>query len=230
MYDFDIESLMGMIGETMFGAVFAVLVVVMLLALAVAAVFYVLQAVSLYSIADRRGIKNPWLAWVPVGCNWIMGCISDQYRYVARGEVRNKRKALLTLNIIMVVLEVAVWIFDLYMTIRFGGAVAVGAYGAVAALSAVFTLTSLVTAGISIAVAVISYIALYDLFRSCEPRNAGLYLVLSILLSWIMPILLMVVRKKDGGMPPKRVDAEAPQDPVEPQQEAPQDAPVQSEE
>lgn len=225
-FEFPLEELGGMVT----GVLFAAFAVVILIVLAISAVFYILQSLSLYTIANRRGIRNPWLAWVPVGSSWIMGCISDQYRYVARGEVRNKRKALLTLNIIMVVLEVAVWIFDLYMTIRFGGAVAEGAYGAVAALSAVFTLTSLVTAGISIAVAVISYMALYDLFRSCEPRNGTVYLVLSIFLSWLMPILLMIVRKKDQGMPPKRVDAEAPQDPVEPQNEAPQDAPVQSEE
>lgn len=27
---------------------------------------YVLTAYSLYTIAKRRGISNPWLAWIPV--------------------------------------------------------------------------------------------------------------------------------------------------------------------
>ena len=27
---------------------------------------YVLEALSLYTIAQRRGIRKPWLAWIPV--------------------------------------------------------------------------------------------------------------------------------------------------------------------
>ena len=61
---------------------------------------YVFTALSLYTIAQRRGIKNPWMAWVPVLNVWILGCISDQYRYVVKGEVRSRRKVLLILNIL----------------------------------------------------------------------------------------------------------------------------------
>ncbi len=53
---------------------------------------YVLQALSLYSIAKRRGIGKPWLSWIPVANTWILGSISDQYQYVVKGKVRNKRK------------------------------------------------------------------------------------------------------------------------------------------
>ena len=57
-------------------------------------VMYVLQSIGLYKTAKRRGIHNAWLSWLPVGCTWIIGCISDQYQYVVRGKIRNKRKAL----------------------------------------------------------------------------------------------------------------------------------------
>ncbi len=69
---------------------------------------YVLLSLALYTIAKRRGIHKPWTAWVPVANIWLLGCISDQYRQVARGQVKSKRKAMLTLMIIMLVLVVIV--------------------------------------------------------------------------------------------------------------------------
>ena len=56
---------------------------------------YVLTALGLYTIAQRRGINKPWLAWIPVVNVWTLGCISDQYRYVVKGEKKSKRKVLI---------------------------------------------------------------------------------------------------------------------------------------
>ena len=69
---------------------------------------YVLLSLGLYTIAKRRGINKPWLAWVPVANLWLLGCISDQYRHVAHGQVKNKRKSMLILMIVMLVLTVIV--------------------------------------------------------------------------------------------------------------------------
>ena len=52
-------------------------------------VMYVFQSIGLYTIAKRRGIANPGLAWVPVAYSWILGSVSDQYQYVVRGKVCN---------------------------------------------------------------------------------------------------------------------------------------------
>ena len=60
---------------------------------------YVLTALSYYTVACRRGLKNPWLAWIPVANLWLLGSISDQYRYVVKGEYKSKRKILLGLGI-----------------------------------------------------------------------------------------------------------------------------------
>ena len=60
---------------------------------------YILQALALYTIAKRREISKPWLAWIPLVNVWILGAISDQYQYVVNRQVRNKRKILLGLNI-----------------------------------------------------------------------------------------------------------------------------------
>lgn len=82
-------------------------------------VSYVLLAWGLFVMAKRRGIKNPWMAWLPVVNVWTLGCISDQYRQVARGQVKSKRKTLLTLTIIqfvaiiVIVALAVVWIVGL---------------------------------------------------------------------------------------------------------------------
>jgi len=80
---------------------------------------YVLTALGLYTIAKRRGIKRPWLAWIPVADMWLLGCISDQYRYVARGQVQNKRKTMLILNIVwmLLLIWVMVMLVVLYLQI-----------------------------------------------------------------------------------------------------------------
>mgnify|MGYP000871341546 CR=1 FL=1 len=57
---------------------------------------------------------------------------------------------------------------------------------------------------LAIAYAVIYYMALYDIFRSLDPNNCVLFLVLSIVFSVTEPFFLFFNRNKDGGMPPRR--------------------------
>ena len=82
-----------------FAILFYLLYFLVMIGIAVAV--YVIKALSLSTIASRRGIRHPWLAWLPIGEAWILGCISDQYRYVALGQVKNKRKIMLVLSILM---------------------------------------------------------------------------------------------------------------------------------
>ena len=71
---------------------------------------YVLRALGIYSIAKRRGINHPWMSWVPVLDLWVLGCISDQYQYVVKGKVKNKRKWLLGLNIVLAVIYIVFFV------------------------------------------------------------------------------------------------------------------------
>ena len=60
--------------------------------------------------------------------------------------------------------------------------------------------------GISIAYAVFRYMALYDLYKSLDPSNCVMFLVLSILFGVTEPFFLFFSRDKDDGMPPRRQD------------------------
>ena len=73
---------------------------------------YVLTSLAFYTVAKRRGLSNPWLAWIPVANVWLLGSISDQYRYVVRGENRSRRKILLTLKVISVLCGVVLFCLD----------------------------------------------------------------------------------------------------------------------
>lgn len=172
---------------------------------------YVLSAMAFYTIAKRRGLNHPWLAWIPVARVWILGSLSDQYRYVVRGENKSKRKVLLTLNIVSAALCVAMVITAVAMAVQ---AVA-GAYGGISDEAMFRTIMGplmgvvglcLPMAGVAIAHAVIYYMALYDVFKSLDPDNCVLFLVLSILFSVTEPFFLFFNRNKDQGMPPRRPD------------------------
>jgi len=62
-------------------------------------------------------------------------------------------------------------------------------------------------------VMVIRYIAMYDLYTSCNPQNNVLFLVLSIFFTVTEPFFLFFIRNKDEGMPPRRQLRYIPQEP-----------------
>ena len=187
-------------------AVLGVLLVIWLLAMGFGIMMYVFQSLGLYTIAKRRCIRNPWLSWIPLGNMWIMGSISDQYQYVAKGKIRNRRKALLGLTI-------GAWVSALpYFAFYF-----VGIIGTVTgfvdgermmALIPVAFILAMAMLVLGILLTVYQYIALYDVYSSCSPDNGVLMLVLSIFFNVTMPFFLFAIRKKDGGMPPRRPAAE----------------------
>lgn len=176
---------------------------------ALSAAIYVLSALALYTIAKRRGINKPWLAWIPVVNVWLIGSISDQYRYVVKGEIRSKRKTLLILNILNMVMYVLMFVFLILMIVGLVRSEMYN-YSEDAALmeimrSAIGTVcVAVIVMGISIATMIVRYIAMYDIYVSMDPSNSVLYLVMSILFSVTEPFFLFFNRDKDLGMPPRK--------------------------
>lgn len=176
---------------------------------------YVLTALSLYTMAQRRGIHHAWLAWLPVADMWVLGSLSDQYRYVVKGEIKARRKVLLTLAIISAVLSIAVFCVGMVLAVavftafmqNIGGDALVNRAIAPGIALAVLGVPLL---GVSIAAMIIRFMALYDVFCSCDPQNSVLFLVLSILLGVTKPFLLFACREKEYGMPPRKAQYQPP--------------------
>lgn len=176
--------------------IMAALLILYFLGLIFAAVSYVLSSLGLHTIAKRRGIRNPWLAWIPVANTWVMGSISDNYQHVAKGKKRYRRRVLLGINIaisafpvIMLISEVVILLVDR------------AASSPLSALPFVsFFVIWLCMMAFMVLLAVFTYMALYDLYDSCNPDNAVVFLLLSIFISFTQPFFIFSCRKKDEGM------------------------------
>lgn len=177
---------------------------------------YVLTALALYQLARRRGLRNPWLAWIPVADSWLLGSVSDQYRYVARGEERAKRKSLLVLGIANLALCLTLVVLSCILLTQMVVGTIQGypdEYLFNGVVGLVFGILGLLLPVVAVAIAytIVRYMALYDVYRSMDPGNCVLFLVLSILFRVTEPFFLFFNRNKDLGMPPRRQIEAVPQ-------------------
>ena len=180
--------------EEMMMSVLLILLGVLAVALLVSVIFWIISSLSLQSIARRRGIRNAWLAWVPIGNQWILGSIADQYQHLIQGKITSRRKILLWLGLANFVVSVI-------------GGILSGVIGATAQTEEqmmVFSVVNLVSSlggmALGITVLVFYHMSNYDLYRSCNPKNAVTFLVLGIIFPITQPFFYLSCRKKDLGM------------------------------
>lgn len=182
------------------GVMIAILAVYLVF-LVYALVSYVLNSAGLYSIAKRRGIYHPGLAWVPIANAWVLGSISDQYHYVTRGKLRSRRKLLLSMSIVSAVLPVVMLVAQVVLVVL---EISIGFNLGMAQSLVSFIIVWLAMVAFLILRSIFTFIALYDLYYSCNPESAAVLLVLSIFLPVTKPFLVFASRKKDLGMPRRR--------------------------
>lgn len=211
-YDFDFD-LYGM--ETFdalmpfVSTLIAVYLVIIAVALLLGVVLHVIRALSLQTIAKRRGIGNAWLSWLPVGQEWIIGSLSDQYKYLTVGKNQSRRKVLLWLNLAAMLIGFvgtgvsAIQAIEGISQMSYTGFTEESAIMVVvpAVISMVVSVVSLV---IGITAYVFRQMSMYDLYKSCDSKNAVVFLVFGILFGITEPFFLLACRNKDGGMPPRK--------------------------
>ncbi len=203
------EGFLG--GALGFTGIFAIILYLIYLAYSIT--FYVLQAVGMYRIGRRRGIRHSWLAWVPIGNLWLLGSISDQYQYVVKGRERNRRRILLRLTVSILL----ICLFTSSCTIAASASKALGIVGGdifMGASAAITLICYVVVVVLSVLLAIFEYMALYDLYRSCDRRVAVVFLILSLIFSPLIPLFVFAVRNKDRGMIPRTVEAPVQEQPV----------------
>lgn len=169
---------------------------------------YVLYALALYTLANSRGLKSAWLSWVPVANIWVLGSLSDQYSYLVQRRSRSRRVLLVVLRIVTVLswgLALGVVITALFRAfsmrpydVEFIIGYCISRSGPLLAGLLVCTLI------LELWYAVVYFIALHHIYRSCDPENAVLLLILSILIPVVKPIILFLNRNKEAGMPPRK--------------------------
>ena len=223
------------LSETQLLLLFAgIILIVGLITLGLAIACYVLQSIGLHTLAKRRGIKHPWLAWIPFGDYWIIGSISDDVRLWNKSVLSYRRIILTALmagsmifslvqswpafqmiwalqdaeymdpNELAVEMEYYLTWIESYET-GFGG------------------LLSMAASIASIVATVLYYMCLYDLFASCRPQQKAMFLVLGILINVTIPFFIFACRNHDDGMQNKENQLPAPTadwDPPQPEWEA----------
>lgn len=206
------------VSDEFLGMFLVIYMAVILVSVLVGVAMYVLRSLSLYTIAKRRGLNHPWLAWVPVGTEWIIGSVSDQYKYVTQGKQQSRRKVLLVLTIAGMVLGVYAAgitvsrVLDLVFRLEVMGN---GHISDEMALRMVMAMLSGLGGGLAAGIlGIVAYVfremCMYDLFKSCDPKNVVLFLVLSIFFGFTEPFFLLACRNKDLGMPPRKPVVDAP--------------------
>lgn len=218
-------------GSVAMAAFWAVYIVIYLLMFGFAVLQYILTARGLQVIAKRRGIGHSWLAWIPVGNAWVLGSISDQYQYLVKGRVRNRRKLLLGLSLAAAVL-LLLWMIGVAIAALEMESAMNPSFNQIGFLVLICFGGMLLVFGIVIVLTIFLYMAYYDLFESCEPKNSLVFLLLGIFVSVTLPFLTFICRKKDEGMPARKdaqpraslyTPLEAPVEPVPSEAAAPED-------
>ncbi len=179
-YDYDYGY--GYTGYALLDWLWDFLAVLVIVLLAIGALCYIFQSIGLYTLAKRRGVAHPGLAWVPVGSSWILGSVADDYDNKINGTEKKMRLTLLW----MAVGEMAAAAINSYATNWMGNDIS----WPVALASAVM-----------IVFFVFYYMALYKVYLSCTVRSAVTLLVLSILFPLIIPFVLFSLRNKDAFIP-----------------------------
>lgn len=185
-----------------------ILGIALVLSLALRLALSVLRCAGLYTIAKRRGLRRAWLVWIPVAGKWILGSLSDQYRYLVRGQYQSRRKILLGLSIANSLLTLC----TLSTALCCAGAVlpvwerlsASEAASALLAPSMVLAISGCILLALKVLEFIFKQLCMVDLYRSCDPVNAIAYLVFGILLRFLEPFFLLALRKRDNGLPPRR--------------------------
>ena len=169
---------------------------------AIALVNYILTSIALYTIGSRRLIKNSWLSWLPIGRDWVLGKIAEEYDG-KNGINRCWGKIMLTLSAIAN-LGIAVF-FVFYIIFAFVGIglASTGANMDEYMLSAgipmllLFVVVYIAAIICLAALQILSYICYFKLYESTVPEKAVKYLLISLLVPLGMPICLY--RAKDQG-------------------------------
>lgn len=157
---------------------------------------------GLFNISKKLKINNPWLAFIPVVSDFMLGRVGDFY-------VKNDGRRAKPLKIWFLILSALNWLLFVTFGLVFAIFISKFYFGVSDILKANEELTLeifkilipivvfyLVLAVITITYKVIYYICLWRVFNIFDNKNAIIYLVLSVFFGFLPPIFIFVVSNK----------------------------------
>lgn len=149
-----------------FGVLFLVLIIFLL-----AGIGYIFNSFGLYELAKRRSIDNPWLTFIPIARNYIIGEVYDNINSYQLKQTNFK--------VILLVFSLCISGFNGSSATFFMGAVAFGVT---------------VSAIVNVVFRIFVLISLYEIYQDYSPDNAVLLIVLSAIF-YIDFFVLFFIRK-----------------------------------
>lgn len=201
MYDFNIPynydynygaSPFFYLDDAVLGGVIIAILLFIMLAFAVSVVCYIFNGIGLYTLAKRRNLNSPFLAFIPVANSYLTGEIADDINRTMNKKSKYA-KTILALFIVSFLLPLVTIPFSIVGTL-------VGSLVGLAVVSnIVSSLTTAVSVVVSVCCSVYLYIAYYKIYKEYAPDKAVLFIVLSILLPVTQPFIVFSLRNKISG-------------------------------
>lgn len=188
--------------ESIAAGVVIILLFVYLVILGIGIASYILQSLALHTLSKRRGIANPWLAWLPFGNYWIIGSLARDYDR-QKGIHRRWDTVLLILSLVGFALFLVVYIALIVFIIvnAVNNDIYAEAYNEVfisnmlGALLVFYVMLIVALVGM-MALQALIYVCIYKIFESTVPQESLKYFLIYLLVPFAAPICLFICRNK----------------------------------
>ncbi|MEL7661989.1 DUF4190 domain-containing protein [Acetobacterium wieringae] len=152
--------------------IMSVLGIILVVSLVIGLICYVFNSLGLYTMAKNRNLDNPWLAWIPLASNYLMGELINDDVSISTWHIPYAKLFLplmgLALTVVMTILG-----FIPYL----------GAFMGII---------------LSLALSFYYYAAQFWLYSIYDKDHRVLYLVLSIIFPFLGPIFVFIIRNRDA--------------------------------
>ncbi len=170
----------------------------------IALVSYILNSIALSRLASRRSIKRPWLAWIPVGTDWIIGSLADEYD--ERNGIKRKWRVVLVVLLILVGLGLVAYyigyFYLLFTTLtKMNSGFSANAMKNLVVGACICYIALMIMVMVAAALNAVRTVCIYKIFESTVPKRSVLYLLLYMIVPLAGPICLMLCKEK--GYPEK---------------------------
>ena len=186
-----------------FSTIIAVYAVFLSVLFAIGITLFVLQALGIFENSKKLGFTKPWLAFIPVISAFSLGRVGDLY-------VKKDGRKSAPLKYWLLILSVLNFLFLILFFVIFAIIISKFYIGVSDKIIANEMLTTeifkilipiivfyFIAAVTSITYQIIYYINLWRIFKIFDNNNAVLFLVLSIVFSFLAPIFIFVIKNKE---------------------------------
>lgn len=190
------DSSFAAIGGLAIGTVLIIAGITLFFALIAAIVTIVFQGIGIMKMHQKLGLKNGWMAFVPLLNSFALGKVAEQY-------IKENGKKSAKFSVILLVLNIIpMIIIGIYLVISFFTGLSLGFAGTSdidieTATTILTTIFFIVYYPIAIVISVIQYVALWRIYAIFSNDNATLFLILSIFISFVQPFLIFAIRNKE---------------------------------